>query len=300
MSEEDFVAFVGLLGPRIVRTGDVYWGEIRKFFYRPLWSQIQYHPRTIRRPLLSYLGGIQYAVPPDAAANSQLNWLLFDQTKEYSLTSLDKNRRRQVRLAAREFSIRPMTDVEEFKRQAYPVYLSFYERTRYKVGAWRRDPLHFGRWAEALFRIPHVLILGAYRSGELGGVSLSYQVRDTAFYATFFCNQNALDHYLSDLMLHSARESAAATPEVRQLIVGMFKGIRGLDDFYLLRGAKLVRQRARIEVNPLTRLLLKIFLPRQYAHLLGQLPDQSAAVSVAESDVPSSAAAEKNLSEPKP
>jgi len=53
----------------------------------------------------------------------------------------------------------------------------------------------------------------------------------------------------------------------------MFKNNRGLDDFKILRGATLVQQRARLEVNPVTRMLLKKFLPGQYAQLLGRLPE---------------------------
>lgn len=274
MAEEDSAAFAGLLGPRVVRVGDTLWGEVRTFFYRPLFPFAEHRPEVVRPPRLSALGGVQYAVSPEAKSNSVLNWLLFDRTSDYTLASLDKNRRRQVKLAAREYSIRQLTDVGEFKLQAHPLYLSFYERTRYKVGARRRDPVYFAAWAEALFRIPNVLVLAAYRNGALGGISLSYQVRDTVYYATFFCDSAALDQHLSDLMLHTVRESAAVAPGVRQVFVGMFKGIRGLDDFYLHRGAKLVRQRAWLQINPLARLLLEKCLPKQYAQLLGNLPDQ--------------------------
>ena len=270
---EEFVAFAGLLGPRIVRVGDLCWGEIRTCFYRPLEPLLEFHPEAVRPPLLSKVGGIQYAVPPGVEANSHLNWLIFDQTSAYSLASLDKNRRRQARLAARDFVLRPITEVGEFKQHAYPVYLSFYARTGYKVGAGRRDFAVFSEWADAVFRIPHILILGAYHQGKLGGVSISYQIHDTVIYATFFCDDQALDLYLSDLMLHTVRESAAVAPGVSRVFVGMYKGNRGLDDFYLLRGAKLVRQRARLEINPLARFLLQKFLPHQYRLLLGHMPD---------------------------
>jgi hypothetical protein len=271
MSQEDFAAFVGLLGPRITQAGDMYWGEVRRFFYRPLLPLREFKPGTIRTPLLATVGGAQYAVSPGADANSCLNWLVFDQTRDYSTAKLDKNRRRQVKLAAREFVIRRMTDLEEFKRQAHPVYLSFQNRTGYKVGANRRDPARFAAWAEAVFSVPNVLVLGGYREGELGGVSLTYRVGSTIFYATFFCNDDALERYLSDLMLHTVRESAAAAPEVTHVYAGMFKGSRGLDDFYLHRGAKLLRQPARLEINPLARVLLQKFMPKQFDQLLGNL-----------------------------
>lgn len=274
MSLEDFATVVGLLGPRIVRAGDTYWGEVRRFFYRPLLPLREYQPGMISKPWLAALGGAQYAVPAGSGANSCLNWLVFDQTRDYTVTTLDKNRRRQVKLAAKEFVIRPLTDLTEFKRQAHPVYLSFQDRTGYKVGANRRDPAKFAAWAEAVFSIPHVLILGGYRDNLLVGVSLTYRVSSTVFYATFFCNDEALKGYLSDLMLHTVRESAADSPEISHVYAGMFKGIRGLDDFYLHRGAKLIRQPARLVINPLARLLLKTFLPRQFAQLHGRLTDE--------------------------
>lgn len=266
-----FAEFVGLLGPRIVQVGNMHWGEVRRCFYRPLLPLLTYDPATIRPPALAVLGGVQYPVSPDAQPNSWLNWLVFDQTADYSVARLDKNRRRQVRLAARDFEIRVITDREEFKRLAYPVYLSFHNRTGYKVGAERRDPARFAAWSEALFRIPGVLILGGYRAGALGGVSLTYRVGGTIFYATFFCDDDALERYLSDLMLHTVRESAAAAPGVHHVYAGMFKGIRGLDDFYLHRGARLIRQPARLEINPVAGALLPRLLPRQYAQLIGHL-----------------------------
>lgn len=261
----------GLFGTKIVLVGGVYWVEVRSFFYRPLLPLPVHYPKSVRAPVSARLGAYQYPVKAEAEANSALNLLMFEQARTYSVDSLDKKRRRQVKLAAREFEVRPVTDVGEFKRQAHPVYLSFYERTRYAVGAKRRDPAYFSAWADAIFAIPNVLILGAYREGVLGGVSLSYLIDDTVFYATFFCDDEALKRYLSDLMLHSVRELAAASPNARQVFASMFKGIRGLDDFYLLRGAALVRQPARLEINPVTNLLLKKFLPKQYRQLLGQV-----------------------------
>lgn len=271
MSAENFAGFVGLLGPRIVRAGDMYWGEVRPCFYRPLLPLRAHDPATVRPPALATVGGVQFAVASPEHANSTLNCLVFDRTTEYSPAQLDKNRRRQVRLAAKEFTLRPITDPEEFKRTAHPVYLSFHNRTGYKVGAERRDPARFAAWADTLFRFPHVLVLGGYRAGVLGGVSLTYRVGSTVFYATFFCDDASLEAYLSDLMLHTVREAAAASPEVSEVYAGMFKGVRGLDDFYLHRGARLIRQPARLQINPLTRVLLSRLLPRQFAQLQGHL-----------------------------
>lgn len=277
LSAEEFASFVGLLGPKIVSAEGLHWGEVRRFFYRPLLPLREFDPATIRPPRLAALGGVQYAVAAGPQANSWLNWLAFDRAPEYSITTLDKNRRRQVRLAARDFVIRPVTDPEEFRRQAHPVYLSFQNRTGYKVGAERRDPAAFARWTDALFASPKVLVLGGYREGVLGGVSLTYRHGSIVFYATFFCDDGALERCLSDLMLHTVRESAAVSPGVTHVYAGMFKGIRGLDDFYLHRGARLIRQPARLEINPLAGFLLRNLLPGQFARLLGHLTEEQLA-----------------------
>ncbi len=277
MSPEEFASFVGLLGPRIVRAGGLHWGEVRRFLYRPLLPLHEFDPATIRPPRLAALGGVQYAVAAGPQANSWLNWLAFDETGNYSVALLDKNRRRQVRLAARDFVIRPINDPGEFKRQAHPVYLSFHARTGYKVGSERRDPAAFARWADTVFATPNVLVLGGYREGVLGGVSITYRLGRIVFYATFFCDDDALESYLSDLMLHTVRESAAAAPGVTHVYAGMFKGIRGLDDFYLHRGARLIRQPARLEINPLAGFLLRNFLPDQFARLIGHLTEEQLA-----------------------
>jgi hypothetical protein len=274
MSPEEFASFVGLLGPRIVQAGGLHWGEVRRFFYRPLLPLHEFDPATIRPPRLAMLGGVQYAVAAGPQANSWLNWLAFEQARDYSVATLDKNRRRQVRLAARDFVIEPISDAGEFKRQAHAVYLSFHARTGYKVGTERRDPAAFARWADMVYAAPNALVLGGYREGVLGGISITYRLGSIVFYATFFCDNDALERCLSDLMLHTVRESAAASPGVSHVYAGMFKGVRGLDDFYLHRGARLIRQPARLEINPLAGFLLKSFLPGQFARLLGHLTEE--------------------------
>ncbi|HWA29287.1 MAG TPA: hypothetical protein VG734_26790 [Lacunisphaera sp.] len=276
MDQESFADIVGLLGPHIVRIGEIHWVKVRTCFYRPMLPMREYRPEAVHAPWPAQLGGVQYAVPEGVESNSFVNYLIFDKVRDYSLAVLDRDRRRQVRLATREFELRSLSDVEAFKREAYPVYLSFYSRTHYQVGSGRRDPSRFAGWAEALFKIQGALIIGAYRQGTLAGVSTSYLTDGTLFYASFFCDDESMKRHLPGLMLHTVLESAAASQNVQQVFVGMFKGQRGLDDFYLQRGARLVRQPARLEINPVTRILLHAFLPKRYAQLLGHLPDDKA------------------------
>lgn len=267
MSPRHFAAFEGLLGQQTAEIDGFIWSRVRPLFYRPLLPFVELVPGAVKPPPLAFLGGFQHAVPSSADSNSFLDFLIFEDPKAYSLAQLDYNRKRQVKLASKEFQIRPIADPREFRADAYRVYRSFYDRTRYEYGSQRTQQAFFERWTDGLFKIPHVAILGGYRGGKLGGVSLSMLVGDTLFYATFFCDDASLRLFLSDLMLHSIREAASVQPEVKQIFAGMHKGGGGLDDFYLLRGCKVVRKPACSHLNPLAELILKSVLPREYARL---------------------------------
>ena len=266
---EEFAAFEGILGQSIIPANGMYWRRVRPCFYRPLLTFQEYQPGLVKPSAMALLGGFQHVVPPEEKANSCLNLLMFEDAEAYSLDCLDYNRKRQAKLAAKQFVIQPITDINEFKQKAYPVYLSFYERTRYQYGSQRREEPCFSSWADALFRISNLVILGGYRNGELGGISVSLLVEDTLCYATFFCNAESLRLGLSDLMLHYMREAVAEEQCAKQIFAGLYKGGNGLDDFYLLRGCKLVRKPALLHLNPLAAFLLKRFLPEQYARLRG-------------------------------
>ncbi len=268
MTVADYAAFEGLLGDKTVVVDGIYWTEVRPFFYRPLLLFREHSPGSLKAPGPAVIGGFQHAVRSGEPANSTLNLLMFSDAQSYSLDILDYNRKRQVKKATREFHIRPIIDVAEFKTIAYPVYLSFFERTQYQHGAQRRDQRWFNQWADSLFQLPNVAVLGGYRNGALGGVSLSFLVDDTLFYATFFCDTRSMRLHISDLMLHFVRE-AAASLKVSQIFSGMYKGGNSLDDFYLLRGCKLLKKPALFRVNPLAKIILARCMPKQYLQLKG-------------------------------
>lgn len=277
---EQFAKFERILEQGIFAIDGIFWKRVRPLFYRPLLPFQEYQSGSVRPPSLGSLGGFQYAVPRGEKANSFLNLLMFENADTYSLDQLDYNRRRQVRQAAKQFTIRPITDKEEFKREAYPVYLSFYERTRYPHGSRRRDAAFFAQWTDALFQIPQAAILGGYYRDALGGVSVTLLLENTVSYAMFFCNDKSLRLGLSDLMLHTVRDTTATERCATKIFAGLYKGGKGLDDFYLLRGCRLVRKPAFLRLNPLAELVLKRFAPREYRRLRGGIQNSSASRGV--------------------
>jgi hypothetical protein len=204
-------------------------------------------------------------VPAGHPSNSSLNLRIYDDVKAYTLDSLQPRRRRQLKQAAKQLIIRPLTDPTEFKNQAYPVYLSFYERTRYAFDSMRRYKPWFARWN---------VILGAYRGEQLGAVSVSQLVDETLLYSTFFCAGPFLKLGTADLMLHTVRATAAERNDIQRIFPGMGRGGDNLDRFHLMRGCKIVGKPAWLQLNRVSALLLRHCLPGQFARLCGR-PDES-------------------------
>jgi hypothetical protein len=304
MSVEEFAAFEQAQGEPIIKVGQVWWRKVRSCFYRPLLPFQSYGPEALRAPPKALLGGSQFAVAKSEDANSVLNMMMFQDIEAYSLQSLERRNRKQVKTALKVFVVRRLDDVEAFKKQAYPVYLEFYQRTRYKYKCERRNQLRFSHWADILYQFPKLLVLGAYRGNALEAVSISKLVGDTVIYSTFFCNNPALRLNVTSLMLHLLREAAAGLPEVKQMFVGMYKyrGRAGAEGFYLDKGCKVASQPACLRLNPLAATFLKYCMPIRYGKLLGNLvgsarPDiQSAGTRLA--DRKESAARTSNSGEP--
>ncbi len=276
MTLPEYAALQTALGEQVVKVGDYYWRRVRPLFYRPL-LPFQPPPTALPpRPWPAWLGGVQYPVLSRQPANSVMSFLISEPAHSYSLDALDYNRKRQVRLAARRFTARPITDFGEFSEKAYPVYLDFYERTRYRYKSKRQAHDRFMAWAQILFRFNQLRILGAWEAAQLTAVSISERVDGTVLYSTFFATTAAMKHHALDLMLHEVRQAAAATVGVRQVFAGMYKDGKGLDDSYLLRGFRVVALPAMIRANPVALALLRLLRPQAYAalrHEAGQAED---------------------------
>lgn len=263
----EFADFERAQGHRVVQTGEVFWRQVRPFFFRPVLPCQELDVPSAKGPALSGLGGRQWALPNSQGANSVLRLLQFDNREAYAPGKLDYNRRRQIRLASAKFVVKPVLDRDELKQQGHSAYLSFHDRSRYSFKSDRRRRDRFDAWVDSVWRFPKALVLGAYLDRELRAVSVSHWVKDVIYYATFFCDDSSLRLFVSDYMLHTVRASAARSAEVRHIFAGMYRGSNGLDSFYLLRGCKVTPKPARLELNPFAAILLRLCLPRDYAEL---------------------------------
>jgi hypothetical protein len=257
MSVDEYAALETGIGAKLERSGGVWWRQVRPYFYRPLLPFLELDPANVELPRRARIGGAQYAVAQTVPANSHVDLLMFDEPQSYSLDMLSQGSRRHIRRAMNSFDVRRIEDVEEFITSGHSVYLSFFERTKYGYKRERTDPQRFANWARSLFRFDKVQVLGAYRGGELMSVSVSYVVEGVAFTATFFSRSDALKDYVAELMLHAIRERAAVSENVSAIFAAAAGMERGLDDFYLRRGARLISKAAQLKLNPFVSVVLK-------------------------------------------
>ena len=268
MTAEEYAALQIAMGAKLVSSGGVWWRAVRPFFYRPLLPFRELAPDRVAYPALARLGGAQHLVPGGVRSNSSMSLLVFDDPQSYSFESLDKSRRRDLRRSMERFVVKRLTDVDDFASSAHPVYLSFYERTKYAYKSDRTDPRRFAEWARTLMGFPKVCILGAYRDDELVAVGVSFLVEDTLFISSIFAESKALAGLVSESVLHTMRTQVAGARDVNLIFAAMAGMERGLDNFYLLRGARLESRAAWLSLNPLMSAALRKFRPDSYRRLL--------------------------------
>ncbi len=268
MSADEFASLEKALGVNVLKVGSTWWREVRPYFFRPLPWFREFQPEDVTPPATAHIGGFQHLVPEGVKHNSMLKVLLFQSPQTYSLEKLSSNDRYHVRRAMRSFEVRQISDLAMFIDNGHEVYVSFYNRTRYQYKKERLDKRHFAAWAETLFRFPKVQVCGAFSGEELMSVSVSYVVDHVLFTATFFSKSEALSEYVSDLMLHALRQRAADDGTIRMVYASMAGMERGLDEFYLRRGAQIISRPAVLRMNPVVLAALRTFKKQEF-HKLG-------------------------------
>lgn len=270
LSPAEYAAVERELGAKIVERNGIFWRQVRPFFFRPVLPTLEFSAAEVSKPF-GWPNGFQHALAAGTAANSQMNFLMLDGLRDYSVEQLGRRRKQLVRSASQIFQVRPLRDLREFQAQGFQAYRSFYNRTGYTHRADRKSETAFHQWAEKVFSHPKVILLGGYGPDGLVGVSRSYLVAGTLVYATLFCETEALKKNLGELMLHELRRLAAHDSRIAEIFVRNCQNGNSLDQYYLLRGCKLVSKPARLVLPAAVRTGIKFFLPRQHALLTGEI-----------------------------
>jgi hypothetical protein len=268
MTIDEYALFQRANGMKVVKINDVWWAEVRPFFFRPLLPFTAIYPKPKQYPLKSLIGGYQHVIPSGVAANSHINFFFFDELQDYSLNKLSDKRRNEIRKGLNNFSVKKIDKVTEFINDAYDIYVSFYYRTKYSYQKKRLNRIYFSSWAETLFDNPKMLIIGAYHDNKLSAVNISYRVEEVIFYATFFSSTQSLKLQVTDFIIHIIRE-AAASSKAKYIFMGMPSGKGSLDESKTIRGCKLFKMPAYYKINPIALFVARVFMKNSYNKLIG-------------------------------
>lgn len=254
-------------GLKVLQIDGVYWVEIRPFFFRPLFPFTRIAPQSKRYPKKASLGGYLHAVPAGVTANATMNFFVYDDLKNYSISNLNAKRRKAITKGMKNFTVKLLTDQDEFADQAYQVYRAFQKRTNYSYKAERVNRQAFEEWSKSLFSRPKVIKTGVYLDGRLCAVETSYLIEDVIIGDALFVDDAALKMEVTDFIYHVLREAAAQT-DASYFFAGFPTGVKSLDESKFIRGCKLLRVPACYKLNPITRSVVKVFMKTSYQKLL--------------------------------
>lgn len=267
MELDELAAYQRECGVRVVKTGETWWVEPRPYFFRTLDPLAQLAPGLRGYPVRHLVGGVLHLVPSAPQGNTSMKLFLYDRLQEYTLEEMTAKQKWVIRKSTENFSARRITDLGEFIETAYPIYQSFYDRTRYSYKKERAQKESFSAWARSLFHYPRILVLGAYHEGSLAAVDISYQVRELIIDDVFFATTESQGLRITDFMVHTLRSMAAGTG-ARYLFRGFPCGKQSLDESKLRRGCKIFQLPAYSKVNPVALYVGKLFLNESYRKLM--------------------------------
>ena len=267
MTMDEFASYKREDGMKLVKVDGIWWAEVRPFFFRPLCPFHEIAPWSKGYPAKAVLGGVLHVVPSHVPAKSCINFHVYDDLKNYSLGKLSSNRRRQIKRGLRNFTDRPITELDEFVGSAYEIYKIFYKRTNYWYKNNRTRKEEFYAWAEKLFDYPKIDKTGFYLDNKLCAIVTSFQVDDIIFGDNLFSDDHSLGMNIIDYVMHRFRESSAET-DARYFFSGLPTGKASLDSSKMMRGCKLLSLPAYCKINPLALTIAKIVMKDSYHKLL--------------------------------
>lgn len=270
MSLAEYAELQTQLGEKVVSRYGHYWRRVRPFFYRPLLPVETFNNHWTHAPG-DWSAGFQYAVSDNALANSTMNFIMVENSGEYSLQKVSHNRRRLIKQAANVFQVRPIRNLQELKDRGYRAYHDFHNRTGYSYRSDRKNKILFDEWAETLFQHPKAILLGGYTAEGLVAVSCSYWINKILVYATLFSTTESLKKNVGELMFHELRKIVVTHSAIKGIYVRPYQGGNRMDQYYLMRGCKLVRQPAHLKLPPLMSMFIRCLMPREYAVLCGEV-----------------------------
>jgi hypothetical protein len=267
MTVDELAAYQKACGVKVVKIMDTWWIEPRPFFFRTLFPMAEIHPEFNKYPFQHVIGGVLHLVPAGVASNTNMKLFLYDRLKEYSLDKMAAKQKWVVKKSMENFQAKRITDLNEFIATAFPLYQSFYDRTKYSYKKERSQTAIFAAWAKTLFEFPKIMITGAYHQDNLSAVDISYQIQDLIIDDVFFSDTQSQGLRVTDFMVHTLRD-AAASSDASYLFRGFPCGKQTLDESKIRRGCKIFKIPAYCKVNPVALYVGKLFMNESYRKLM--------------------------------
>lgn len=274
MSVERYAAFEQATSVKVVQSGGIWWQQPRPFLYRPLLPYKKYDLTQVREGF-DRVGVFQVAVEDKQPSNSYLNPIMYERPQEYDARRFRDSARKNLNKALRNsLAVRFIVDQEQFSEMAYPVYLSFYKRTKYGFDTSRKDKARFAEWAHAVFQFPEAVVLGAFLSQELVSFEIACLVENTLILKTLVTSDKALSLNAPDLLLHSYRTIAQDHPKIQRIYDSMLSANAGLNTYKVRRGAWIAALPAFLHIHPALLWLIKRADSAAYERLCGSNNEQ--------------------------
>jgi len=267
MTVDELAAYQTACGVHVVKIRDTWWIEPRPFFFRTLFPLAEIDPQFNKYPLLHVVGGVLHLVPSGVESNTSMKLFLYDELKDYSINKMATKQKWVIKKSMENFTAQRITDLNQFIDTAFPIYQSFYDRTKYSYKKERSQKEIFAAWAKTLFDFPKIMITGAYHEGNLAAVDISYQVENLIIDDVFFSDSQSQGLRVTDFMVHTLRD-AAASSNARYLFRGFPCGKQTLDESKIRRGCKIYRIPAYSKVNPVAMIVGKLFMNESYRKLM--------------------------------
>ena len=267
MTIDDLAAYQRACGVKVVRIRDTWWIEPRPFFFRTLFPLAEIDPDSSKYPLPHLIGGVLHLVPAGVSNNTNMKMFLYDDLKSYSVDKMATKQKWVIKKSMENFQAKRITDISQFIETAFPIYQTFYDRTQYSYKKERAQKAEFSTWAKTLFDFPMIMITGAYHEDKLAAVDISYQVENLIIDDVFFSDTQSQGLRVTDFMVHTLREAAAAT-DAKYLFRGFPCGKQTLDESKIRRGCKIYRVPAYCKVNPIALYVGKFFMNESYRKLM--------------------------------
>jgi hypothetical protein len=260
-------------GAKLTSCGGIWWKATRPYFHRPL-LPYQTCNRDSALTTFGRFRAFQHGVTQGEPYNSYLNFIAFDDVRNYDAARLHQGARRNLNTATKSgVVIRRVTSESEFSAKAYDVHLSAYRRNAFETPIFAERNA-FTRWTHHLFEFPEPIILGAFLGTELLSFEIGFLIGDTLLLDTIRHSDKGLALRSSDLLLHCWRKAARETDQVCRIYDSMLADRSGVNEFKIRRGGKIVSLPAYLHLPSAVLYMIEKLNRAKYHRLLGHPADE--------------------------